>query len=105
MEKRRELGIEIYGQPVVCGEFDAKQYLYEEILDAAVYLKTDLLSGPTLDNYQSKIPADDCRYQLSILVQNLNASSDNLQNNLALALRYIAAIAKSHDIRLSQLSD
>lgn len=105
MEERRKLGIEIYGQPVKVGEFDAKQYLYEEILDAAVYLKTDLLSSPTLDNYQSKIPADDCRYQLSILVQNLNASSDNLQNNLALALRYIAAIAKSHDIRLSQLSD
>ncbi len=105
MEERRKLGIEIYGQPVKVGEFDAKQYLYEEILDAAVYLKTDLLSSPTLDNYQSKIPADDCRYQLSILVQNLNASSDNLQNNLALALRYIAAIAKSHNIRLSQLSD
>ncbi|MCT7977547.1 hypothetical protein [Laspinema olomoucense] len=105
MEKRRELGIEIYGEPVKVGSFKSKLYLYEEILDSAAYLKTDILSGPSLDDYQSTVPADDCRYQLLILAQNLNASSDNLQNNLALALRYIAAIAKSHDIRLSQLSD
>ncbi|MCT7965151.1 hypothetical protein NG799_02230 [Laspinema sp. D1] len=104
MEERRELGIEIYGQPVKVGEFDAKQYLYEEILDAAAYIKTDLLSGPTLDNYQSKIPAEDCRYHLLILAQDMNASSDNLHQNLALSLRYIAAIAKFQGIRLSQLS-
>jgi len=104
MEKRRQFGIETYGQPVEVGQFDSLQYSYEEALDAAVYLKTCLLSGPTLDNYQSQVKPEDCRFQLLILAQNMNASSDNLQENLALALKYIAAIAKSHHIKLSQLS-
>ncbi|MCT7958937.1 hypothetical protein NG795_27300 [Laspinema sp. D3] len=104
MEQRRRLGIEIYGQPVEVSEFNTGQYLYEELLDAAVYLKTLLLSGPTLDDYQSQLLAHDSRFQLLILAQNLNANSDDLQQNLALALRYIAQIAKFHGIKLSDLS-
>lgn len=87
MEKRRELGLEIYGQPVKVGSFKSKLYLYEEILDAAAYIKTDLLSGPSLDDYQSTVPADDCRFQLLILAQNLHASSDNLQGALAVRIQ------------------
>jgi hypothetical protein len=104
MERRRELGIESYGQPVEVGRFDSKQYLYEELLDAAVYLKASILGGPSLDEYQSSVPPSDSRTQLLVVVQKISSESGDLQQNLALALSCIAAIARFNHVKMSDLS-